>query len=80
MFRSIISAAQFKELNFKDVSYELATISPSWFHKDGTMRKSAKSELAKKYNQYRKLADVVLTKILQMFQNDVDDVTVVFDR
>lgn len=53
MFRRIISAAQYKNLNFADVlSYELTPIPISIFHEDRTMRKTAKSELANKLETF----------------------------
>ncbi|CAG9762726.1 unnamed protein product [Ceutorhynchus assimilis] len=49
MFRRIISAVQFKELDLADIlSYELTPVPVSIFNEDGTMRKTAKSDLANK--------------------------------
>lgn len=47
MFRKIISAAQFNDLNYADIlSFELTPVPVAIFYEDGSMRKTAKSELA----------------------------------
>lgn len=53
MFRRIVSAAQYKNLDFINVlSYELTPIPTSIFHEDSTMRKTAKSDLANKLESF----------------------------
>lgn len=53
MFRRIVSAARFQELNLCDIlSYELTLVPAALFHEDGTMRKSTKSDLVKKLDSY----------------------------
>lgn len=68
MFRRIISAAQFKELDFKNMlSFELAPTPASLFHEDGSMRKTAKSELAKKLESFSDLITDPPQEIIEYF-------------
>lgn len=70
MFRRIISAAQFKDFNFADIlSFELTPVPVSIFSEDGTMRKTAKSELANKLEAF---ADVVSEKPEQIESYFID--------
>lgn len=49
MFRRIICAAKFKDIDLENISsYELTSVPLSLFHEDGSMLKSSKSDLAKK--------------------------------
>ncbi|CAH1174169.1 unnamed protein product [Phaedon cochleariae] len=53
MFRRVLCAAQYKDMDFADImSYELTAVPVSIFHEDGTMRKTAKSDLATKFETY----------------------------
>lgn len=49
MFRRILCAAQLREINLGEIlSHELTLVPLSMFHEDGSMRKTNKSDLAKK--------------------------------
>ena len=49
LFRRLLAVSKNRDVDLKMVlSYELAAVLPSLFHDDGAMRKTAKSELAKK--------------------------------
>jgi hypothetical protein len=49
LFRRLLVVSKQREVNLEDVlTHELSAISPSLFHDDGTMRKTTKSDLAKK--------------------------------
>ncbi|KAB0800834.1 hypothetical protein PPYR_06573 [Photinus pyralis] len=53
MFRRIISAAKFQNLDFSNLlKYELTLVPSSLFFEDGSLRKSPKSELAKRLKSY----------------------------
>ena len=50
LFRRLLAVSKNRDVDLKMVlSYELAAVPPSLFHDDGAMRKTAKSELAKKF-------------------------------
>lgn len=53
MFRRIICTARFQEMDLTNIlAHELSLVPGSLFHEDGSMRKTAKSDLAKKLETF----------------------------
>lgn len=53
MFRRMICAARFQEMDLANIlSYELTLVPSSLFYEDGSMRKTTKSDLAKKIESF----------------------------
>lgn len=52
LFRRLLAVSQSRSTDLKMVlTYELAAVSPSLFHDDGSMRKTAKSDLSAKLEE-----------------------------
>lgn len=59
MFRRIICAARFQEMDLSNIlSYELSSVPASLFHEDGSMRKTTKSDLAKILESFTEIVTV----------------------
>lgn len=59
MFRRIMCAARFQEIDINDLlSYELTLVPSALFHEDGSMRKSAKAELCHRLEQNTEKMDL----------------------
>ncbi|CAG9760430.1 unnamed protein product [Ceutorhynchus assimilis] len=64
MFRRIICAARFQEMDLSNIlSYELSSVPASLFHEDGSMRKTTKSDLAKKLESFTEIITTINTNV-----------------
>ena len=54
LFRRLLAVSKYRDTDLQTVlKFELAAVPPSIFHDDGRMRKTKKSNLAAKFEEYR---------------------------